>query len=372
MEFKVKHHQATTREQWDGWVNQIQEATYQHGWDWLHYNQLFDENTEQKSFILLENEKTPLAVCALGLTKNTKTGENELSLGGNPLAAPAFVTIQPTLRRKISAEVFAQVYGIAREAGAKKVRMISHPITRGVCDQSLVGFENGFEMKKYGFLSDIKNTAIMNLSLPEETLLNNVSKSHRINVRQAAKKGVSVRSFSASESAQELDANFAAFKNAHYLSAGRWTRPHSTWDAMLARAHQGQARLFVAFVEEKPISFLYCGEFSKMVWSWSQANLEEYEREYSPRHILEWEAILHYRKLGFLFYELGELYFGPHWLYQASAKEVSISHFKELFGGSMFPKINWVGYLDEGSMKQDFSASLQAFSQKDLFHIDQD
>ena len=74
-----------------------------------------------------------------------------------------------------------------------------------------------------------------------------------------------------------------------------------------------------------------------MAFGWSQVNVDQYEKEYSPRHFLEWQAILHYKKRGFTWYEIGERYYGP----QYTEKEISISVFKERYGGLQLPKIHW-------------------------------
>ena len=49
----------------------------------------------------------------------------------------------------------------------------------------------------------------------------------------------------------------------------------------------------------KTISFLFVGEFKNYSISWSQANVEEYEKEFTPRHLLEWNVIKFYKDLGF-------------------------------------------------------------------------
>ena len=117
----------------------------------------------------------------------------------------------------------------------------------------------------------------------------------------------------------------------------------------------GKASLFIAFVNDTPISYLYCGEFSKMAFGWSQANVKEYEEEYSPRHLLEWTAILFYKENAFSYYEIGERFFGSQFFYIPSDKEISISSFKERYGGRLFPKVKWYGYFDKDLLKTDYN-----------------
>ena len=54
----------------------------------------------------------------------------------------------------------------------------------------------------------------------------------------------------------------------------------------------GGASLLAAMLGDVAVSFLYCGEYAKGRFGWSQANVEAYEREYSPRHFLECSTFL--------------------------------------------------------------------------------
>ena len=54
--------------------------------------------------------------------------------------------------------------------------------------------------------------------------------------------------------------------------------------------------------------FVFVGEFENYSISWSQANVEEYEKEFTPRHLLEWNVIKFYKEIGFDFYDIGEIY----------------------------------------------------------------
>jgi len=138
------------------------------------------------------------------------------------------------------------------------------------------------------------------------------------------------------------------------------TRPQTTWEDMYELIKSQEASLFVAFLNEKPASFLYCGEFGSMAFGWSQANIKELENKIPVRHALEWEAILNYKSRNFKYYEIGERYFGPQLFKQPSIKELSIGTFKERYGGLLLPKISWRGYWDKEFLKQELSQSFHS------------
>ncbi len=180
-----------------------------------------------------------------------------------------------------------------------------------------------------------------------------MSKYQRRHISRGKKKGIRVVAFNNDESKTKLKHWFSHFQQAHFDSAGKMTRPQETWDSMLGAALNGKATLFCAFLGDTPMSYLFCGEFDSMAFGWSQVNIEEFEKEYSPRHVLEWEAMMHYKNGGFNYYEVGERYFCPQPFYVPSPKEISISQFKERYGGFMLPKIVWRGYYDKTRMDRE-------------------
>ena len=57
-----------------------------------------------------------------------------------------------------------------------------------------------------------------------------------------------------------------------------------------------------------------------------------------PRHLLEWNAIKILKQDGIKFYEIGERFY-PGKSFNPSKKELTISDFKEKFGGNFYSKI---------------------------------
>jgi len=208
------------------------------------------------------------------------------------------------------------------------------------------------------------NTVIINLTLPEETLVEHLNKYHRRIIKRTNKKEIEIKVFNSLTNKGLLEQIISDFQKAHYLSAGRATRPQETWDAMLYSVNNGYASIFVSYHKDIPISYLFCGEFAKMSFGWSQVNVEEYEEDFSPRHLLEWFAILHYKKNGFKYYEVGERYFGPQLFHIPSEKEMSISIFKERYGGALYPKIIWVKYFEKEYFKKDIFERINTVIEK--------
>ena len=68
---------------------------------------------------------------------------------------------------------------------------------------------------------------------------------------------------------------------------------------------------------------MYAGIFKEYAWCWSQVNKSEYEKEFMPRHLIEWEVIKFLKKNKFKYYEIGSL-FNENNNYDVSKKELSI------------------------------------------------
>lgn len=168
------------------------------------------------------------------------------------------------------------------------------------------------------------------LSITEEILI------------EPKKKGLSFKVISPDTAPlSQISQYFADFKLAHFISAGRSTRSDESWEIMKQLLLTSQAKLFLVSLCDKAISYLFCGEYLQSCFGWTQVNIDEYETKYSPRHYLEWNAILYYKEKGFLCYELGDIYMTSQAFKQPTSKELSISTFKERFGGRLVPKLYW-------------------------------
>ena len=117
---------------------------------------------------------------------------------------------------------------------------------------------------------------------------------------------------------------------------------------------QNEAILFVGIYNNEPVSFLFCGLFDNSAFGWSQVNIEEYEKELSPRQFIEWSAILYFKENGLKYYEVGERFYPINYFKKSSNKEVSISILKERFGGFFSHKITWNAYFYHKSFILDF------------------
>ena len=139
------------------------------------------------------------------------------------------------------------------------------------------------------------------------------------------------------QSIQKKDIN--SFRQLHINAAGRETRSRKTWDLQYEMVHCGEAFMFLGELENElvtaallPCSSMYC------VYGVSASNRELFEKPLS--HALLWNSILHAKKIGCSFFEMGELQYPRQGDPVPTQKELGITTFKNGFGGQIKTQLN--------------------------------
>ncbi len=179
MDYKKLNYNDSTQAQWDSIIAKIPAASYFHSWHWLDYCRHFQNVVENSSFILTDNRKTPLAVCPLFLSDID--GHREISIKGIPAGTPALSdNLKPGRHRKILDDILTAIGKYAKDNQAERIFMTTHPLTQEVCTDNMAGFRNKFELLGYWMLHRIENTLVIDLTLPEESLLSDIAKARGI------------------------------------------------------------------------------------------------------------------------------------------------------------------------------------------------
>lgn len=359
---------------WDNYVSQIKGVNYYHSWHWLNCISKFSQVKKNESLVLFDEDNKLIGICPFAISFLEENNIYTISFGYFPCPMPVIAEMNSSSRRKILDDIFSIYKSNIKKYNIKKIIMAWHPLNSFILgtENSSLSHQYSFELLRYGMHYHVNNTLVIDLNLGEKDLISNLSKYHYRHIKRGVKKGIKVEVYNNKNNTEFLRDRFNRFQKAHFIAAGRMTRPQETWDAMYESLSDGKASLFLALVEDTPISYLYCGEFLSMAFGYSQVNIKEYEKKYSPRHILEWEAILYYKKKRkFKYYEIGERYFGPQFFHLPTDKEISISILKERYGGILLPKITWTGYCDKKFMMDDLDRHIKEFKGRDdnIFNI---
>ena len=360
------YYRKSNREKWNGFVSEVSECGWLHSWDAIRYGCKFNQIIDNSSFIMLDNKDIPLSVCILAAYVNDKN-EAFLSFGGLACAIPAFSKLIKSRRRKVEKIVFSIILDYCKKYNIQSITLSQPAVNIEESINKHIFANKKFLLQKYNFIPHVINTSIITLSQDNQELYSNVSQSHSKLIKRAKKNGLEVEVVNkqAYDNEKKIVETLYEFQDVHLQAAGRKTRPQSTWDAMKDALVAGMASLFVAHTEfNQPISYLFCGEFCKSAFGWSQANVPEYEKKISPRHLLEWKAIEYYKQNGFSFYEIGEIFYSRQLFSSPTEKEKSISVFKERYGGDLFPKITWKGFIKDEIKQKLLRAEFVKFEQE--------
>ena len=148
---------------------------------------------------------------------------------------------------------------------------------------------------------------IIELEKSEETLLDRMSRNHKRTIKNAIETGQRVIEISSCTAEKEINFYFNIYREMHTLVSGRETRPIESFEFMKELIYRGICKLFINFLEEEPISFLYCDSAREYARGWSQVTKPNLGKKIFPRTLLEWTAMKSYKKEGRKVYYLGAL-----------------------------------------------------------------
>ena len=330
---KIINYQDVSKKEWDDSVSTLNGCRWRSTSNQIEYFSNLNK-TENLSFLIKDESKNTISIVPLGLY-NDKI--KSFSFGGAPCAKPLLQEkINVSRRRKILLFIKEKIEIMAKKNNVKKYIVDSHPVVY-LEENNIpqISSKNQFELNFWLGKITLHNTLIIECSKSLIQLESNLSKYRKRDIKKSLKKLV-IKSYNYKCDNEKLDRIFSNYRNCHFRKA-QVTRPDKTWQIMKERIFENQATLFVTYLNKNTeISYLYCGHYEKFAWGWSQVNDENYEKEFQPRHSLEWEAINYFKKNNFLFYDIGERYnIGQNFV--PTFKQVSISDFKEKYGASLFP-----------------------------------
>jgi hypothetical protein len=332
MDFQTKEFKLFNMSSWNNLLAELEGSLHNCTWNNLNYYSAYNK-IENISFVIFHENKL---IALVPVAKNLTTKKVSFSFGNNLIFSPVFSPkIKQSLRKKVY-DYFFEL--IKKKFKLKKLKIIfqSSPVYFKNKKVEICA-KNQFELLSYSKSFNVHNTLILDLSEEEDQLLSNMSKYHRKNINKTSKiKNLKFEILNYKEKKDKIKEKFSEFKKYHRIRAGRVTRPKKTWEIMLKKIYDNEADLFYLNLDNKSISYLYCARLYDFAWGWSQVNLKKYEN-ISPRHFLEWSVMKYYKRNQFHFYEIGERYYDQE-KFKPSAKELSISDFKEKYGSDKYPK----------------------------------
>lgn len=341
---KIVRYQDTDSGFWDLCVTRLPKSSFAHTYDAIKFVDQINPIATNVSQLLFEDNGELLAALTLFISK-IGDGGKRFSIGNHGCPRPL---INPgddsTKLRRNTSKVIEFIEEMCFKESILEVLFIEKPVSLFNARSSL-SKAGSFELINFGFDAKIYNNIHIDLKLPEEQLFKDCSKYRQKSIKKCIKQGQKINIINSNSDIEQINSNFLKFQFEHKKVSSHKGYPPQFYEILYQHLINSEADLLVTLVNGLPISFLYCRSIGELASGSIAVNLSEYEVEYSPRHYLEWSAILHYKYIGKEFYEVGIRYIDDA---VADKKLITISDFKERYGGILLPEIHFTKSYHEG------------------------
>lgn len=318
--------------EWDEFCLQSGDAWFWHTTGWLRYTLAYKPELATRDLSVLICDGNDRIKAIVPLTLETKSlggrGIREFSSGEEPIPGPAYAnSLSAPDKELVEKFVFFKVDELARQHDVKRASFRQTPLTANFLNHNY--YFNYF--LKYGYLDISLNTQLIDLRPSEEELWRALRRNHRRNIKKVENLTAKIYT-----SAEITPAIFEKYQIMHRIAAGRQTRPDETFRIMFEWIKEHLGFLAAIEVKGKTIGFEYFTAYKNNGYGFSAANDPEFA--FLPiRHLVEWQAILRMKRMGYDFYEIGVQWYAPLLHDFPDEKRRNIAHFKRGFGGFAAP-----------------------------------
>ena len=285
-----------------------------------------DSTFDDLSFIAEVDGQPTLAVIAA--LETFDSGEKEISAFGCPVLCIENSTCRPELLQRAAKIVKRQI--------EKLIELHpTSPLT--YCD-----FLTGGRLSPLGlFLLDSGAVAapyftqVIDLSQSEVLLKEQTRKSYKSLINWGTRNLQTVI-----VDAQSItDSHIEDFRRLHIDAAGRETRPLRTWQIQHEQVSANEAFLVLGYMDDRLVTAtLFQYNQRCCLYGVSASNRDMFDKPMS--HSILWTSILHAKRLGCRYIEMGEQLYPSQNESAPTAKELGISKFKRGFGGATNVRLN--------------------------------
>lgn len=314
------------RENWENFCLKSNDAWFWHTARWIKYILSHQSESEalDLSFFIEENNQIKAIVPLISANvKQEGKIYREFSFSGWANPTPAIDNSLSEIEREIIFNaILGEIDRLAQKEKASFVRFVNAPLSINSLNNEV--FLPVFD--KFNYVDLSVYSQIINLGKTENELWNNLRRNHRRLIKNNSQ--IKILFFDSKNITPEI---FKKYEEMHFLSAGRKTRPHLTFDFMYGWIKNNLGFLTAAELDKKYVGFEYFLTYKNNAFASSIATDSSCENQ-SIRHLMEWKSILWMKEQGLSFFEIGyQPYSSP------TDKQLNISHFKKGFGGLIVP-----------------------------------
>lgn len=348
--------------EWDNFCGASADAWFYHTSSWIDYtlNMRFDkEKTRNLSFGIKEDNKLIAIVPLIKEEIHSDHGRYEFGFAGMNTPFPALADdIGDKKREKLIKIIFSKIDRLSKDNLIDYASFQISPLA----PRSRQGFWLVNPLPHLGFNDTQIDSHIIEISKTEDELFRNCRKGHKSDIKSARKTNALVKVL---DSELITENYFQLYRDIHFKSAGRQTRPERTWEIIYEWIKKDLSVLSLYFNRENEcIAAALSIVYKDGAYYGSSGILPECNAEKGVMHLLLWETMMFLRNRGIRWYETGWQYTPTLSQEVPSEKEVNIALFKRGFGGVSLPYYRGEKFYSFEFMSETFKNRLGKFHEE--------
>lgn len=313
------------------------------GYSFFHTKKILDyyqksSNCKNLSFFCYEQQEL---IGFVALAVNNIKNKINFSFGSTPCHLPIIKnTIKGRTRKKYLKEILIEIFNKLKKYKFDNIDFFYHPVSFKLYRQD-IDYKNAFQILNFFDVDVVTiNMNLVDLKEDQNLLESRLYPKLRQEFKKQKYNDLSFNVINNKNcNTETINKYFDSYKKFHFLSAGKVTRPSSSWEAMREDLIDGRSSLFVIKKMKECLSFLLCFEHKKFSIGASQTNTKNLEllKNYMLRHYLEYKTINYYKLNEFVYYQIGHTYYFDKSFksFEEKHKRIGISKLK--FGADLFP-----------------------------------
>jgi hypothetical protein len=323
------------KDKWNEFCLKSNDAWFRHTTYFMDYikNCRWENKADNLSFFISLNGEI-IAIAPLMIQPIYNRWEfKEFAMYDTNIPSPAFCETKQNINKKdITKSIFEYINSLAIDNNVAYSRFFVDPLT----DKILHPIEHYFSFSSFGYTDYPISSNILLIERDEESILREMRKGHKADVKYAMKMGYFVDIYDSTNITEET---LLLFKEMHKQDAGRQTRPDESWTDMLQWIKNGYA---ILFLEKIPSTDQYVDGalviiYNNKAYYGSSATAPGFEGIRAIGQFIQWEIIKELKRKKIDYYDIGWNFSQGFSQEIASAKETYISKYKAGFGGQPYP-----------------------------------
>lgn len=330
--------------EWNEFCLKTDSAWFRHTTYWMKYilDCREDSNSKNLSFFVRQNKKIIAVVPLISQYIYDDKRKDEFANYDTPVPLCAIKNDNIDIsRRGVFKEIQNQIEKLRFKTNIKRAKFFIDPLI----NSDIYNQFDDFNLLPNDFITDIKTTTILDLTIGEENVLREMRKGHKADVKSVFRNGgFRVDTFDKDNPAT-YETSMGIFQNIHFIDSGRKTRTDASWYDTYNWIKQGNGFLVLIWHEEiqKYVAGAWFMLYKNKAYYGSYATIDTYLLKGKIGYAVQWGAIKYMFEHNVTTYETGWNYYATNFKDKmVDQKVLDISKFKKGFGGKEYPLFTFV------------------------------